>query len=147
MATSEAAVQDYVQKTLLYHSSDQIELNGQIEITIKRLQEQGLITLDTSSTFIPTKLGQAVVASSLTPSDGIFIHNELQKATKAFVIDGDMHALYIFTPVNSLEIEINWQIFRKEMESLDESGLRVLQFVGIKPAKVDKLYVPSVLSI
>lgn len=139
LAASRMAIRDYVKKTLLYHSSANIALDDVVDSTIRELLDHCLITADASSAFAPTRLGQAVVASSLTPTDGIFVYNELKKATEAFAIDGDMHALYIFTPINSLEFDVNWQIFRNEVESLDENGLRVLRLVGIKPTKINKL--------
>lgn len=55
-------------------------------------------------------------------------------------MDGEMHILYTFTPVQDLFVSINWQIFRSEMEALDESGLRVMTFLGLKPAVVNRMY-------
>ena len=89
--------------------------------------------------YTATLLGQAIVASSLTPEDGLFIHKELKKALAAFVLDGDMHALYTFTPVQSSYTKINWQIFRKEVEALHESNMKVLSFVGLNPAMVNRM--------
>ncbi|UKZ51594.1 hypothetical protein TrVGV298_005355 [Trichoderma virens] len=88
--------------------------------------------------FHPTQLGKAIVASSVDPYDGVFIHSELTKTLKAFVMDGEMHILYVFTPVQDFGIVVNWQVFRNEMDALDESGLRVLGFLGIKPTAVLK---------
>jgi len=67
------------------------------------------------------------------------VHRELQKALRAFVMDGEMHVLYSFTPVQTSHENINWQIFRKEVESLDESNLRVLEFMGLKPLIINKM--------
>ena len=86
-----------------------------------------------------TPLGQAVVASALNPEDGLFVHRELRKALGAFVMDGEMHVLYSFTPVQAAHGNINWQVFRKEVECLDESNLRVLEFVGLKPHIINKM--------
>jgi len=41
--------------------------------------------------------------------------------------------------VHELGATINWQIFRNAMESLDESGLRVLGLLGLKPTTINKL--------
>ena len=54
-------------------------------------------------------------------------------------MDGKMHVLYSFTPVQAAHGIINWQIFRKEVECLDESNLRVLEFVGLKPHIINKM--------
>lgn len=80
-----------------------------------------------TSEFEPTSLGRAMVASALTPEDGIFVHKELKKPLQAFVVDGEMHVLCVFTSVSSILSEVNWQVFRKVIDSLDESGLRALR--------------------
>jgi replicative superfamily II helicase len=138
LATSTLSIGDYIRNTLLYHTTDHGELDNMVKSTLDELALKGLIAADSSSTFEATKLGQAIVASSFTPEDGKFIHKELKRAVQAFVMDGDMHVLYTFTPIQSPQVDVNWQIFRKEMDSLDESGLRVLSLVGIKPAFVNK---------
>lgn len=107
--------------------------------TLENLTRTELIRRDCASSIEATSLGQALVASSLTPEDGLFIHKQLKRAAQAFVMDGEMHCLYTFTPLQSTQVEVNWQIFRKEMDFLDESGLRVLSYVGIKPAMVNKM--------
>jgi DNA polymerase theta len=139
LATSKLAIRDYIQKTLLFHTLDHDELYSLVKSTLDGLLEKDLISVNSSATFEPTTLGQAIVASSLTPEDGVFIHRELKKAVQAFVMDGELHVLYTFTPVQSIQTEINWQIFRKEIESLDESGIRVLGFVGIRPVFVNRM--------
>jgi hypothetical protein len=106
---------------------------------VQELKETGLIKENNGSDYIATLLGQAVVASSLTPEDGLFVHRELRRALRAFVMDSEMHILYSFTPVQAAQGNINWQIFRKEVESLDESNLRVLDFVGLKPLIINKM--------
>jgi len=55
-------------------------------------------------------------------------------------MDGEMHIFYMFTPVQSTGLaDIKWPIFRTEMEGLDESGLRVLKYVGISPKFVNEM--------
>ena len=140
LATHGDAVQDYIQRTLLHHTMDQNVLKVMVKATMEDLLTTELISVDDTGSYEATLLGQAIVAASLTPEDGIFIHRELQRALRAFVMDGEMHVFYIFTPVQSSGLaDINWPIFRKEIDSLDESGLRVLNFVGINPAFVNRM--------
>uniref|UniRef100_A0A8H7NAC1 Uncharacterized protein n=1 Tax=Bionectria ochroleuca TaxID=29856 RepID=A0A8H7NAC1_BIOOC len=54
-------------------------------------------------------------------------------------MDGDMHILYTFTPVQDFAATVNWQVFRDEMGSLDDSGFRVLRILGIQPATIIRL--------
>ncbi|KAK4693282.1 hypothetical protein P7C71_g4091, partial [Lecanoromycetidae sp. Uapishka_2] len=139
LATHMAAIQEYIQRTLLFHTMDRGQLGMLVTATLEELLASELVTLDSLGSYEATALSQATVASYLTPEDGIFIHGELRRALQAFVMDGEMHIFYTFTPVyNSGVSDINWPVFRQEMESLDESGLRVLDFVGVNPANSAK---------
>ncbi|MCJ1438761.1 hypothetical protein MMC27_008151 [Xylographa pallens] len=140
LATHPSAVQDYIRRTLLYHTLDYEALDLMVKTTVDDLLKSQLILLEDDGTYRATQLGQAIVASSLTPEDGMFVHTEFQKALKAFVLDGEMHVFYMFTPVQCTRLgDIKWQIFRKEIENLDESGLRVLQFSDVKPGFVNRM--------
>jgi len=54
-----------------------------------------------------------------------------------------MHVLYTFTPVQEFASTINWKVFWNEMEALDDSGLRVLKFLGLKQTTIMEMYVSS----
>jgi len=138
LATSVESVDDYVKKTLLYRSIDHQDLANMVESTLRELEDTKLIARDDSE-FQATQLGEAIVASSLTPEDGLFIHKELKKALEAFVMDGEMHVLYAFIPVHAATGNINWKIFRSEIETFDDSNMRALTFVGLKPSVINKM--------
>ncbi|CAG8957860.1 hypothetical protein HYFRA_00000200 [Hymenoscyphus fraxineus] len=144
LATSDESIDDYIKKTLLYHSINHDELASMTQSTMEELVENNLVA-NSNSSYEATLLGQAVVAASLTPEDGLFVHRELQRALDAFVLDGELHAFYTFTPVQNTGAVVNWQIFRKEMDMLSESNLRVLKFIGINPITVNKMSQGSIL--
>lgn len=140
LATHADAIQDYIQRTLLFHTMDPHRLITLVASTIEDLTHSGLLRINGTGSYEATLISQAIVASSLSPEDGLFLHAELQRALQAFVMDGEMHIIYTFTPVQwSSGTHINWSVFRREMESLDESGLRVLNFVGISPGFVNRM--------
>lgn len=112
-----------------------------LEASLEEIEQMEFVAKDGDSTYEATQLGKAIVASAIDPDDGIFIHKELTRALRAFVMDGDMHILYTFTPVQETGVQVNWQVFRNEMEGLDDSGMRVLSFLGIKPTTVLRLFV------
>ena len=117
-----------------------------VDSTLQELQDSELLRLKSDGSYEPTQLGQAVVGSSFTPEDGLFVYGELKKALQAFVMDGEMHVFYMFTPVQmGAATEIDWPVFRDEIDRLDESGLRALQFVGVKPAYVNSMYDITIL--
>lgn len=139
LATSRDSLDEFVRKTLLYQSTDIVKINEIVETSLSDLQARGFISIDSFSSFEATQLGKAIVTSSVDPDDGVFIHNELKRALQAFVMDGEMHILYTFTPVQEMSVNINWKIYANEMESLDESGLRVLGFLGLKPTEINRM--------
>lgn len=139
LATSRDALDDYVRKTLLYHSTDRPKIHDSIAACLLDLESRGFIAIDSFSNFEATQLGRAIITSSLDPEDGVFIHKELKKALQAFVMDGEMHILYTFTPVQDMSITINWKVFANEMEGLDDSALRVLGFLGLKPTEINRM--------
>lgn len=139
LATSRDSLDDFVRKTLLYQSTDTVKINEIVEASLSELQSRGFISIDSFSSFEATQLGKAIVTSSLDPDDGVFIHNELKRALRAFVMDGEMHILYTFTPVHDMSVNTNWKVYANEMEGLDESGLRVLSFLGLKPTEINRM--------
>lgn len=139
LATSRDSLDEFVRKTLLYQSMDIAKINEIVDVSLSEMQARGFILIDTFSNFEATQLGKAIVTSSLDPDDGVFIHNELKRALQAFVMDGEMHILYTFTPVQEMSVNIDWRIYANEMENLDESGLRVLSFLGLKPTEINRM--------
>ncbi|KAK1473817.1 DEAD/DEAH box helicase [Colletotrichum abscissum] len=145
LATSRDALDEYITKTLLSHSGPLESLQDCVEVSLRNLTNVGFVSVDDCENYQPTKLGRAIVASALDPEDGVFIHKELERALQAFVMDGEMHILYTFTPVQDSGININWQVFRNEMDNMDESGHRVLGFLGLKRAVINRLAQGSAL--
>ena len=141
LATHPVAIQEYVERTLLFHVMNPSDLKVLVETAIEQLVTEGFIDVDSSGSYEPTQLSKATVSSYMTPEDGLLIHDELRRALQAFVMDGEMHVFYLLTPIQLHgTLEIDWQIFRREMENLDDSGMRVLSYIGINPGLVIKMY-------
>ncbi|KAI1345158.1 P-loop containing nucleoside triphosphate hydrolase protein [Xylariaceae sp. FL0016] len=149
LANSEDSILEYLQKTLLNFSDGPQIIHRSVDASLKNLLDLGFIHCDPSGVYSATQLGRAVVASSLEPDDGAFVYREMQKALQSFVLDSEMHILwhvsdypnmcYTFTPVHDLSMATNWRVFQAEMENLDDSGLRVMTFLGLKPTTVNKM--------
>ncbi|UPK89599.1 hypothetical protein LCI18_000534 [Fusarium solani-melongenae] len=139
LATSHESIHDYFSKSLLSHTHSGKFVNECITSSLEEIERMGFVERDSFSMLTATQIGKAIVASAIDPDDGVFVHQELSRALQAFVMDGEMHVLYTFTPVQEFGITVNWQVFRNEMEGLDESGLRVLRLLGIKPTTILKL--------
>lgn len=145
LVDSRDSINEYLQKSLLNLSTTPDAISGHVDSSLEDLTAMGFVESGSEHEYTATQLGKAVVASSLEPEHGVFIHREMQRALRAFVLDGEMHVLYCFTPVHDLSVTINWQKFRQEMEGLDESGLRVLSFLGLKPTTINKMCAPRIL--
>ena len=145
LATSREGIDEYIKQTLLYHSissADRPALLSLTEESLASLASDSLISEDTNGSYEATRLGHAIVASCLTHEDGIFVYEEIERALQAFVMDGEMHIFYMFTPIQATGtgvIDINWRVFRNEMDSLDDSGVRVSACVGVKGSFVNNM--------
>ncbi|KAJ9212476.1 hypothetical protein DTO166G4_5968 [Paecilomyces variotii] len=134
------AIKEYVECTLVYRTADNKDIYKMMDATLQELVDEDLLRRKDDDSYEPSELGQAIVASSFSPEDGMFVYEELKRALQAFVMDGDMHVFYMFTPLQvALTIEIDWPIFRDQLENLDESGLRALQLVGVQPGFVNTM--------
>lgn len=111
-----------------------------MDSALQELISEGLLLLKEDESYGATLLGQAVVASAFSPEDGLYVHEELKRALEAFVMDGDMHVFYMFTPLQvAMNNPIDWQILRDQLDRLDESGLRALQLIGVQPGFVNTM--------
>lgn len=84
--------------------------------------------------FVSTRLGYACLASSMPPSDGFFLFSELQKARQNFVIETELHAVYLVTPFSvcyQLQ-EIDWLFYLDTWEKLSTPMQRVGELIGVR---------------
>ncbi|KAL2802272.1 hypothetical protein BJX63DRAFT_415500 [Aspergillus granulosus] len=140
LVSGQEAIKEYVKCTLLYRTVDKRLSYSIMDAALRELADENLILQNDDDSFAATQLGQAVVFSAFTPEDGLFVHEELKRALQAFVMDGEMHIFYMFTPLQvAATTQIDWPIFRDQLDALDESGLRAFQFVGVQPGFVNTM--------
>eukprot|EP00004_Rigifila_ramosa_P011186 TRINITY_DN2368_c0_g1_i14.p1 TRINITY_DN2368_c0_g1~~TRINITY_DN2368_c0_g1_i14.p1 ORF type:complete len:792 (+),score=170.84 TRINITY_DN2368_c0_g1_i14:2006-4381(+) len=78
-----------------------------------------------------TKLGIATVASSLPPSEGMLIFEDLQLARRHLLLDSELHLMYLATPIYT-QTEPNWAIYPSMHRKLSPECLQVADLIGIK---------------
>jgi DNA polymerase theta len=139
LAQSADSLLDHFHRSLLYHSDENANIEERLHAGLGEIEAMGFVTRNEDASLEATQLGHAIVASGIDPDYGSFVHKELTRALQAFVMDGELHILYMLTPVQDFGTVVNWRIFRNAVDSLDESGLRVLSFLGIKPTTVMRL--------
>ena len=146
MISTYESLQEYAQNSLLWHTvSNHKMVLDMLDTAILSLLKDKMIEVTEFDTYAPTALGNAIVASGLTPEDGLFVHADLRKALSSFVMDSEMHLFYLFTPIPhhtpsfAMTNEVSWPTFRNLLEQLDEPSLRALRLIGINPALVNRL--------
>ncbi|XP_048202684.1 DNA polymerase theta isoform X2 [Perognathus longimembris pacificus] len=80
----------------------------------------------------PTQLGSATLSSSLSPTDTLDIFADLQRAMKGFVLENDLHIVYLVTPMFEDWTAIDWYRFFCLWEKLPASMKRVAELVGVE---------------
>ncbi|XP_074963449.1 DNA polymerase theta isoform X4 [Phalacrocorax aristotelis] len=111
---------------------------GPIEACVAWLLENEFIqVLDSSNdvkakVYHPTHLGSATLSSSLSPMEAMEIFADLQRAMKSFVLENDLHIVYLVTPVYDQWTTIDWYQFFCLWEKLPASMKRVAELVGIE---------------
>uniref|UniRef100_A0A182MCT4 DNA polymerase theta n=1 Tax=Anopheles culicifacies TaxID=139723 RepID=A0A182MCT4_9DIPT len=81
-----------------------------------------------------TRLGIACLAASLPPKDGFLLFSELQRARQCFVLESELHAIYLVTPYSVAYQwqQIDWMDFLDMWEKLSSAAKRVGELVGVK---------------
>lgn len=143
LAKSQYSLEEFVRASLLWQTGDHGQVMGMLNTALLDLLSMKLIQQPSAEdlSYEPTTLGVAIVSSALTPEDGIFVHSEMQRALESFVMESEMHTLYLFTPIPSptSPTEIDWPTFQKHVEMLSEADLRAFSLIGISPSKITRL--------
>ncbi|XP_010084212.1 PREDICTED: DNA polymerase theta, partial [Pterocles gutturalis] len=111
---------------------------GPIEACVAWLLENEFIqVLDSGNdvkgkVYHPTHLGSATLSSSLSPTEAMEIFADLQRSMKSFVLENDLHIVYLVTPVYEEWTTIDWYQFFCLWEKLPASMKRVAELVGIE---------------
>ena len=129
-------VYDYMSNTL-FSANESESLDSTIQEVINYLTENKLLhdmkQQNDSKRTVPTKLGKAVLASAISPDEGLFILEELTKAKKCICLSNDLHLLYEVTPPSVTEqITISWQHYYDIWAKLNSDFKYVGNLVGIK---------------
>ncbi|KAM6416701.1 DNA polymerase theta isoform 2-T2 [Pluvialis apricaria] len=148
VASTPDDVQTYTSCTLLASSlkeskwgnekaQDKVQ-TGPIEACVAWLLENEFIQVLESDSDVkakvyhPTHLGSATLSSSLSPTEAMEIFADLQRAMKSFVLENDLHIVYLVTPVYEEWTTIDWYQFFCLWEKLPASMKRVAELVGIE---------------
>ncbi|XP_020280353.1 DNA polymerase theta isoform X2 [Pseudomyrmex gracilis] len=126
----------YISCTLL-SLSDQSDIRTFSNEAMKFLLNNEFLLLQTTereSRWIATALGKACLAASVPPREGLILFEELQKARRCFVLDTELHVIYLVTPLSpGCQIgTVDWMTFHELWNSMSESERRVGKLVGVE---------------
>lgn len=126
---------------MLNAQSDLEEQENSIKEALNFLKEYEFIRLQTNEetsekNFIATRLGTACLSSSLPPADGLVLFAELQKSRRCFVLESELHAVYLVTPYSvSYQLQnLDWLVFLEFWEKLTPAMRKVGEIVGVSEA-------------
>lgn len=143
IASTRSDVELFIECTLLMnHKCSQSEKSFGDKI-LKQLEEFELIRLlknEENLCYVATPLGKACLSSSMSPNDGLTLFIELQKARESFVLETDLHMIYLVTPYSicSQWGDINWFHFLNLWENLSSAMKRVGKLIGIQESFIYK---------
>ena len=81
---------------------------------------------------LPTHLGQAAFASSISPEESAKIFDDLEQARRlGIVLDSDLHLLHLITPHFKGLREPKWAAMVKIFRGLTKTEQQVAEFYGI----------------
>ncbi|XP_076663773.1 DNA polymerase theta isoform X2 [Andrena cerasifolii] len=126
----------YTKCTLIHLSDEHNPKNPSNEAIKFLINNEFLLSQKTEEghRWVATAFGKACLAASIPPRDGLFLLEELQKARRCFVLDTELHVIYLVTPVSSgSQIgNIDWMTFLELWKTISESERRVGQLVGVE---------------
>lgn len=99
-----------------------------------RLQQQD----DDSPKYVATSLAKACLSSSMPPEEGLMLFAELDKARQCFVLETELHIVYLVTPYNACNQlgNIDWMLYLDMFEKLPASMKRVANLVGVQESYI-----------
>jgi len=93
-----------------------------------------------STQLAPSKLGRALFQSSFSPDEGLLVFQDLKRARQRLVLDGNLHLLYLVTPVfHGLQPDYSrlWDIYDRARRA-DPVKALVFELVGLDEARLDR---------
>ncbi|KAE9543083.1 hypothetical protein AGLY_002994 [Aphis glycines] len=138
VCTTEEAF-EYIKCTLLYISNGENLNETPIHECLKLLIEHQFVQ-ESDNKLAPTNLGQACLAASVTPEIGLKLIKELDRARQNFVLDSELHLLYLITPysVSDQIGHLDWFRVLGVWEKLPNSMRKVGDMIGIEEGFIVK---------
>ncbi|KAF8822075.1 DEAD/DEAH box helicase domain-containing protein [Cardiosporidium cionae] len=84
-----------------------------------------------NSCYETTKLGAAIAASGLDPTEGSIVYEEIENSVQPLILQDDLALIYLASPINA-SIRMNWSHLKKMVQNLSPSEWRILQSLHLE---------------
>ena len=127
----------YANCTLLAAQLEKEGQEGVIQSCVDFLESSEFIRLqevDGAVRYVATRLGLACLAASLGPDESLKVFTELSKARKQFVLENELHIIYLIVPIYAAVSwpNMDWMSYLSLWEELSEDMKRVGTIVGVE---------------
>lgn len=130
-------------------SQDEDEITDPLGKSMRYLLRKEFIQIQKNDStnenhFVATRLGRACLASSLPPNDALDLRRDLQKSRESFVVETELHAIYLVTPYSicsSIGDNFDWTYYLDVLEKLPPPMRRVGGLVGVKESNSERNFV------
>ncbi|GJQ84592.1 putative DNA-directed DNA polymerase [Trypoxylus dichotomus] len=122
----------------LYANEEGNSLQNPVEEALDFLTRNQFVRLqtleDASEKYVATSLGKACLSSSISPEEGLSLFTELEKARQCFVLETELHLVYLVTPYSACNQwgNIDWMFYLELWEKMPSSMRKVGDLVGVK---------------
>ncbi|XP_017770850.1 PREDICTED: DNA polymerase theta [Nicrophorus vespilloides] len=139
VASSPSDITLFTKCTLLASDhNNKVEINNPIDDSVDFLIDNQFIKLqnleDGTSKYVATPLAKACLSSSMPPEEGLALFTELEKARQCFVLETELHLIYLVTPYSACNQigNLDWMAYLDLWEKLPASMKRVGELVGVR---------------
>ncbi|XP_044743905.1 DNA polymerase theta-like [Chrysoperla carnea] len=142
VAISPNDVKLFTECTLLASSEIFDEIENPIEETVHFLLRNEFIRLQKSETnqmqYVATSLAKACLSSAMPPEEGLTLFAELEKARQCFVLESELHIIYLVTPYSACNQwgTIDWMFYQSLWDELSQADQRVGELIGISESYI-----------
>jgi replicative superfamily II helicase len=136
VASSPRDVELFTKCTLLAQSDN---FDSPIKEALEFLVTNEFLRLqDGTGQYVATSLGRACLSSSIPPEDGLSLFTELEKARQCFVLETELHLIYLVTPYSACHQwgNLDWMFYLNLWEKLPASMRKVGELVGVRESYI-----------
>jgi replicative superfamily II helicase len=107
----------------------QKDLSPLLDSSLDFLLRSDILT-EEDGKFRSTHLGRSILASGLSPEEGLCAFLDMRDSLKNLCLHNDLHLIYLGAPINSC-IRVNWELYLDLLNKLTEQDQALLKHLGV----------------